>query len=251
VSAAFFAPGIAGTGGSLRLHGTAGTGIRAPDALEIAFTDNPGLRPEHSRSIEGGLDHTFLGERLVVGATGFFNRYTDLIVAVGPAIHDASRYRTDNISNARSRGVEVSAAFRGARGLNARGSYTFLSTAILAVDQLGVAPAPFQVGDPLLRRPRHEAAADVTWTRDRIVVFGRFGARSHTLDVEPSYGTFGGLFENPGFSVLDAGASWRLARSVEVLGRVGNMLDRHYEETFGFPALGRNVMVGVRVAAGR
>lgn len=250
-SAAFFAPGIKGTGGSLRLHAAAGTGIRPPDALEIAFTDNPGLKPERSRSIEAGLDHTLLGERLVVGATAFFNHYTDLIVAVGPAIKDASRYRTDNISNARSRGTEVSAAIRAGHGLNARISYTFLSSAILAVDRLGVAPAPFRVGEALLRRPRHQGAADVTWTGERVSLFARLGARGRALDVEPSYGTYGGLFQNPGFAVVDAGLSCRLVRSVEAIARVGNLMDRRYEETFGFPALGRNVMLGVRVAAGR
>jgi outer membrane receptor protein involved in Fe transport len=251
LSAAFFVPHVGGERGWMRLHAAAGTGIRAPDALEIAFTDNPGLKPERSRSLEAGADQSVLGERVIVGATAFFNRYDDLIVAVGPAIADASRYRTDNISNARARGIELSAALRPRAGLDARVSYTFLSTAILAVDRLGVAPAPFRVGDPLLRRPRHQASLDVTWERGRLVAFGRLGARGRTLDVEPTWGTYGGLFENPGFTVADVGASCRVVRFVDVFGRVANLFDERYEETFGFPALGRNVMVGVRVAAGR
>jgi outer membrane receptor protein involved in Fe transport len=107
------------------------------------------------------------------------------------------------------------------------------------------------VGDRLLRRPRHEASVDLAWTLDHFSVFCRAGARGRTLDLEPSYGTYGGLFENAGFAVADAGASWRVSRHLEVLGRVSNLLNRPYEETFGFPALGRNAMVGVRVAAGR
>jgi outer membrane cobalamin receptor len=50
---------------------------------------------------------------------------------------------------------------------------------------------------------------------------------------------------------VDAGASWRIASFVEVIGRIGNVFDRRYEETFGFPALGRNATIGVRIAAGR
>jgi outer membrane receptor protein involved in Fe transport len=250
-SAAFFLPNVPGDRGWMKLHAAAGTGIRAPDALEIAFTDNPGLKPERSRSVEAGVDQALFGERVVASATAFFNRYEDLIVAVGPAIANASQYRTDNISNAQAAGVELSAALRPARGFDARVSYTFLSTEILAVDSLGVAPAPFQVGDPLLRRPRHQASFDLTWTRGPLVAFARLGSRGRTLDVEPTYGTYGGLFENPGFTVADAGATYRLARIVELFGRVGNLFDTHYEETFGFPALGRNAMLGVRVAAGR
>jgi outer membrane receptor protein involved in Fe transport len=172
-------------------------------------------------------------------------------VAVGPALADASHYRTDNISNAASRGSELSAALRTAWGLSARVSYTFLDTEILAVDRLGTAPPPFQAGDPLLRRPRHSGALDLTFTRRRVTAFGRVGSRARALDIEPSYGTYGGLFFNPGFTVVDIGASWRVASIVEVIGRVGNVFDRRYEETFGFPALGRDATIGVRIAAGR
>ena len=237
--------------GWTRLHAAAGSGIRPPDAFEIAFTDNPGLKPERSRSVEAGVDQAVARERLLLGVTAFYNRYDDLIVTVGTALEDASQYRTDNISNARSQGVELSAALRAGRGLSARLSYTFLDTAILAVDGLGTAPPPFAVGQPLLRRPRHAAALDLVYTRGTLTTFARVGARSRTLDVEPTSGTFGGLFFNPGFRTVDAGASWRLARSVEIFGRIGNLFDRHYEETYGFPALGRNAMIGVRLAAGR
>jgi outer membrane cobalamin receptor len=253
LSAAFLVGG--GRGGHVgwtRLHAAAGTGIRPPDALEIAFTDNPSLKPERSRSVEAGLDQSFFRERLLVTATFFHSRYDDLIVAVGPAIADASRYRTDNISNAVAKGLETSVSTRTGWGLTARASYTFLDSAILAVDRLGAAaPAPFAVGDPLLRRPRHTASIDLTYAHAALTAFARAGSRSSALDVEPSWGTFGGLFESPGFTVVDAGASWRFAPFVEVIGRVGNLFDRRYEETFGFPALGRNFTIGVRVAAGR
>jgi outer membrane cobalamin receptor len=67
------------------------------------------------------------------------------------------------------------------------------------------------------------------------------------LDVEPTYGAFGGLFTAPGFAVLDAGASWRVARFVSVFGRGLNLLDRQYEEAYGYPSPGRQGMVGLRV----
>ena len=69
--------------------------------------------------------------------------------------------------------------------------------------------------------------------------------------MEPSYGTFGGLFDAAGYNVWSTGASWRVSRRLEVFGRIENLFDRDYEEVFGFPALGRGAMVGMRVAAGR
>jgi outer membrane receptor protein involved in Fe transport len=67
------------------------------------------------------------------------------------------------------------------------------------------------------------------------------------LDIEPSFGASGGLFTAPGFTVLDAGATWRLTPHVDVFARGLNLLDRSYEEAFGYPAPGRLGMIGVRV----
>ena len=228
------------------LRASAGTGIRPPDAFEIAFTDNPALQPERSRSADVGVSHV-LAPGLTVEATAFFNRYDDLIVAVGNSFSDASRYRTDNISNARARGLELEGAWRGARGLSARAAYTWLSTEILAVDRAATAPPPFDVGDPLIRRPRHQGSLDLGWTAGPVAAFASVRARGEVLDIEPSFGAFGGLFTAPGFTVLDAGATWRFARHVDVFARGLNLLDRSYEEAFGYPAPGRLGMIGVRV----
>jgi outer membrane cobalamin receptor len=176
----------------------------------------------------------------------FANRYTDLIVTVGRSLADASRYRSDNISNARAGGVEllVSARTRGAIRVSA--AYTFVDSEVLAVDRLGVAPPPFEPGDALLRRPRHQAWADASWRGAAVNLFATAGARGRTLDIDPSFGAFGGLFDNPGYASVDAGGGWRVARAVEVFGRVTNLFDRRYEDVLGFPAARRSAYVGVR-----
>ncbi|HEX9094161.1 MAG TPA: hypothetical protein VF902_09275, partial [Coriobacteriia bacterium] len=79
----------------------------------------------------------------------------------------------------------------------------------------------------------------------------RGGGRGRVLAVEPTYGTFGGLFTAAGYGVWNTGASWTLTRRLALFGRVENVFDRSYEEIFGFPALGRGAMAGVRIAASR
>lgn len=233
-----------------RLRVSAGTGIRPPDVFEIAFTDNPGLQPERSRSFEAGLEQQFAGGAVVIDAAYFANRYDDLIVSVGRALGNASRWRTDNISNARARGLELSARARLPLGLQASASYTRLSTAILSVDGLGAtAPPPFVVGDPLIRRPRHQGTVDLRYATRRLTAFTTLTTRARMLDLEPNYGSFGGLFFTPGYAVLDLGASVPVRRGLELFGRVNNVAGRRYEETLGYPALGRTALVGVRVAA--
>jgi outer membrane cobalamin receptor len=233
-----------------RLRAAAGTGIRPPDAFEIAFTDNPNLKPERSRSLEGGVTQALAGGAVQLDATAFFNRYDDLIISVG-SLRDVSRYRTDNVSNARARGIEASAAWQSAAGVGVRAHYTFLDTEIRAVDGTAQAPSPYRVGDALLRRPRHQGTLTLDWRADRLTAFSNVTARGETLDAEPAFGPSGGLYQNPGRVVADLGAAWRIAGSLEVFGRVLNVFDRDYEDALGFPAPGRTAFAGVRIAAGR
>lgn len=234
-----------------RVHGAVGTGIRPPDAFEIAFTDNSGLKPERSRSADIGVAQALAGGAVQLDATAFFNTYDDLIVSVGSSFAGASRWQTDNISNARARGAELSAAWRPGAGLALQAAYTFLSTEILAVDGSPDAPPPYAVGDPLLRRPRHQGSMDASWTRDRAAAFVQFQLRGETLDAEPAWGPTGGLYANPGYGITNLGASFRVARGITVQGRVLNLFDRAYEEVLGYPAPRRTAYLGVRLAASR
>ena len=256
ISAAYYLRSI--DGNFTKVRAAAGTGIRPPDAFEIAFTDNPSLQPERSRSFEAGVDQAVFGGRGLLEATGFFNNYDDLIVATA-SLSGVSKYRTDNVSNARSRGLELAGTARArlARLRNAnlqlRAGYTLLHTEILAVDRTGTAPPPYSIGDRLLRRPKHQFSADVLLDAGRLTAFLQGAGRSHVRDIDPSFGAppFGGIYETAGFTAWTAGASGRLWNDIELFGRVVNLFDRNYEEALGFPAPGRSVMVGVKVAAGR
>ena len=220
-------------------------------AFEIGFTDNPNLKPERSRSFEVGVDQQLAGGAYSLAATGFVNGYDDLIITISRALRDASRFKSDNISNARSRGLELEGAARLINALRARASYTLLHTEILSVDGLAeFAPPPFKVGDALIRRPRHQGSIDLTYNAGRVTAFGEMTTRSRTRDIEPSSGSIGGFFA-PGYAVINAGGSVRVAHGLDVYARVLNLADRTYEEILGFPALRRSGIVGVRIAASR
>jgi vitamin B12 transporter len=245
------APAGGRLGASTKLHAAAGTGIRPPDAFEIAFTDNDGLKPEISVSVEAGITQTLADGAVHLDGTWFHNRYDDLIVSVG-RFRGSSRFTTDNIANARARGVELALTARPVARLTARATYTFLDSEILAVDGAdGQAPSPFAVGDRLLRRPRHQGSVDVAWGTSRLQAFATAALRGTTLDVEPNFGSFGGRFENDGYSMLTVGGAWTIVPQITAFARVVNAFDRRYEDTLGYPALGRTAYVGLRIAARR
>jgi outer membrane receptor protein involved in Fe transport len=233
-----------------RIRGGAGTGIKPPTAFEIAFTDNPSLKPERSVSADAGIEHAAAGGAFVVDATWFYNRYDQLIVAVGSSLQGASRYRTDNIANGRAQGLELGANWRGPRGLSARVAWTFLDAEVLAVDNLaGQAPAPYAVGDPLIRRPGSQGLLDVAWSNSRARVSMTINGRGDVTDFEPNFAQT--LYTNPGYVTTMIGASITIAPGLEVYGRITNLFDRTYEEAYGFPALGRAGMIGLRIARSR
>jgi outer membrane receptor protein involved in Fe transport len=72
------------------------------------------------------------------------------------------------------------------------------------------------------------------------------------LDLEPSYGTYACqlglqcLFETKGYVRLDGGFAYHAYRGLELYGRLYNLLDKHYEETLGYPALPLNFTAGMR-----
>ena len=107
------------------------------------------------------------------------------------------------------------------------------------------------MGDPLLRRPRHSGSIDASWSRRQASAFAQVQIRGEALDAEPAFGPSGGLYPNPGHTVVNLGGAWRIVRTVEVFARALNLFDRQYEEVFGYPAPGRTAYVGARFAVGR
>ena len=155
-----------GTRAGRALHAAAGTGIRPPDAFEIAFTDNPALKPERSRSVEAGVDQALARERLVARRHGVLQplRRPDRRRRPGDRGREPATAPTTSRTRA-SRGVELV----GGRCATGWGS---TRRASLHVPRHGdprgrrrsaMAPPPFAVGDPLLRRPRHQGSLDLTY----------------------------------------------------------------------------------------
>jgi outer membrane cobalamin receptor len=233
-------------GGSTRLHGSVGTGLRAPNGFELAFTNNPNLKPERTTSFDIGVEQNAWGRRVTLDATYFYNRFHDLIVTLGSTQAGLSQWQSDNLSNARSQGLELSGAFRPTRSLRIAGHYTYNPTDVLPLDGSSQAPTPFLLGQELIRRPAHNAAYDITWNHQRLTLSTSAFFRSSVLDVEPSYGAGGGIFTNPGYVRADAGVEFALSRALAIYGRLRNLNDARYEEVYGYPSERRNFFVGMK-----
>jgi outer membrane cobalamin receptor len=238
--------------GASRLHGSFGTGIRAPGGFDLAFTNNPKLKPEKSVSFDAGIEQRLFNDRAVLDITYFYNRFKDQIVVLGGNLQNLSTFSSDNLANSRAQGVETSLRLRPFRSLELAAEYTWLDSGILALNGSTLVQTPFAVGQPLIRRPRSSAGYNITWRHKHLMVNTNAYIRGGVLDVEPNDGTFACslglpcLFRNGGYVLENAGFSYELPRGLEIHGRLNNFLNQKYEEALGFPALHLNFMTGIR-----
>ncbi len=224
-----------------RLKGSWGQGFRAPTLNELFFPafppcppfGNPSLKPEESESWDAGVEQSLWERRVRLAATYFHTDLKDLIqtTLVDPV---NSCFQAQNVGRARTQGVEAEASVAPLDGLLLSAAYTYTD----AEDRTA--------GLPLRRIPTHrfaltvayEVARDLTLTAELFYVSSQFEAP--------------GQPRNPGYTVVNAGAQYRLPwkwgwlSDVSLHVRVTNLFDESYSEVAGFPALGTQVVGGVR-----
>jgi len=235
-----------------RLHSSFGMGLRPPGGFDLAYTDNPSLKPERTRSFDAGIGQKLAHGLIALDATYFYNRYYDLIVTLGGTLSKLGRFQTDNLANSRAQGAEFTAQWRPARWVFVTGSYTYLNTEILGLSgATNLAPTPFQVGQQLLRRPANSGTTMVTFTRGKVTANVEGYYRGQALDVEPGLGATNGLFWNPGYANLGINVNYALGHGVTAYGNLRNALNQYYEEVFGFPSPRLNFVAGLKWAISR
>ncbi len=206
------------------LRASYGTAFRAPSIVDLyyPFYGNPDLKPERSRSYEVALSRSADPWRFDIAL--FRNDIRDLIQ------YDVALQLPGNVGSARTEGVEVSAAWSARTPLSGRVSYTYLH----AIDET--------TGAPLVRRPRHRAAAGLVWNSRPWLVSASTVWVGRRADFEAGY-PFGPT-EDPSYLRVDAHVEYRW-RSVSPFVTLENALDRKYAEANGFPATRRRVSAGL------
>jgi vitamin B12 transporter len=220
-----------------RLHGSAGSGFRAPTFNDLFFPgfSNPDLKPEHSFSWDVGVDQRLWRDRIRLGLTYFHNTFTDLIACCVP-IEAFPFATTANIGRARSAGIEWVSEVQLLPNLVAGFNYTYTDTENL------------DTGQPLPREPAHRFNGSLTWEPvPRLRLFSEFHVVSSQL--EPL-----GSVTNSGHTRIDVGGSWRILerwgalKAVDLTARIQNVLNAGYQEVRGFPAPGIQALVGLRAS---
>jgi len=220
-----------------RLKTSGGTGFKPPTLSDLYlaepafdFFPNPDLKPEKSLGWDAGVEQD-VTSHATVSARYFENYIHDLIEFA--AVPNTNTFTLDNVDHARTRGLEVTAQATPVTNLTLWANYTWLIEA-----------RDLTTGSALLRRPEHSGAAGADWR-----FFQRFLLHTDATlvgprdDLDPV--TFATV-RNGGYVKWDIGLTADVTRHFQVFGRMENLLDDHYQEVEGYPALGRVFYAGGR-----
>jgi vitamin B12 transporter len=234
-----------------KFRGAAGKGFKTPTFVENfsqGFAEgNPDLDPEKSVSWEVGVDQALWKNRLILGVTYFNQKFDDLIAYVATP---AGQPDFENIQQAESSGVEVSASLYPGAGFTVGGSYTYLDTEVTDDGGQGGSGAIFEEGQDLLRRPAHTASGFVNWAWQgmQIRVEGFYVGERDDLDFQTFPGTRVTLDD---YFIVNLAASYMIPwsntfiKELKVFGKVRNLFDEDYEEIVGFSAPDPSFSLGV------
>ena len=240
------------------------------------------ILPERSRSLDFGAEQFAFNGKLRLGATFFYNRYTDQIESVSssgllqlgasPAlVADAPFGAFVNSLATRALGAETELELNLSHGFSARAAYTYLDDVVqrsFSSDELAPSfnpafPAiPIGAFSPLVGnrpfdRAPHVASFHLGYTRPKftLALSGNYVSRrdGSTFLSDAFFGTTM-LLPNrnlsPSYFKMDLSGNFHLNRHVELYSLVENLADQHYDAVLGFPSLPLTFRSGVKLTLG-
>ncbi len=236
------------SGTKIRSH--AGRGYRAPSLFErfgsyfdgstYTLYGDPGLKPDRSSSIDGGIDQALWNSRVQLSATYFYTRLNEVIIFDDTGLINQftdplgrnGGYR--NTGGGIARGVEFRSEIAATRSLQLTGAYTYTD----ARQATPVVPGVWQ----MFEIPRHSYSAFATerFTSRLIAYIGLVGTSSYLDSIS------GMAFRFAGPSRAQAGISYRKPltefSALRFYLKADNLFNQTYFESgYRTPGLGMTV----------
>jgi len=252
--------------GETRLRAFYGQGIKEPrfdQLFDDQFGDlgNPNLKPESSKTWNAGLEQKLWDSRVRLNGEYFSNRFYNAIsfafcsalpapdtgnscglVIPGAPPSFGFFFNTDR---ARARGTNISAEVRAMHWLKLAGSYSYDDSLVLAAPN---AFDPAQIpGNRLIRRPVNSGTLSsiAEWRRASVALTSYFTGQRTDSDFLGL-----GLTHTAGYARFDVASSYEVWRGITGYVRLVNLFNKAYEDALGYPALSRELRVGIKYRFG-
>ena len=242
--------------GDTRYHAFYGQGIKEPRFDQLysdKFGDfgNPLLKPEASKNFSTGIEQKLANDRVILSGEYFSNRFYDIVsfayctpafpcgTLTFPGFPNFGYFF--NTDRARARGTNIAVEARPLPWLMLMGNYSYDDTLVIA------SPNAFdpseQPGNHLLRRPPHSGSLtmNAAFRRLNVTLAGYFsGVRTDIAFLPTPIPP-----RNPGYARFDISTRYNLGHGLSLYARATNLFDKFYQDALGYPALGRDVRVGM------
>jgi vitamin B12 transporter len=222
---------ISSTGTKLKF--TYGTGFKAPSLFYLfdPMFGNRDLKPEKSTGYDFGFEQFFMGGNFSVGANYFSLKLKNMFG------FDAN-FRTVNIAEASSKGLEFFFSIKNAEGLNITSSYTYNKSK----DEYSLSS---DFNQQLLRRPKHQFSISANYIFDENFTAGtefRFVGQRDDKD----FSAFpAARVTMPNYSILDLSARYKVFNNILINARIENLFNKEYEEVLFYGTLKRSFYAGI------
>jgi vitamin B12 transporter len=228
-------------GDSTLLRASYGEGFKAPTLYELYSPyGNLALQPEFAQGWDAGVEQHLLSNSVVLTATYFHRVTTNQIEFIDCFRVDDPRCTAqpfgfyDNVGRATAHGVELIAVAKLGERLSVDANYTH-------TDSVDDDARSADFGLQLARRPHDTVNGEVKyrWLGVETAV-----TVSH---VSKSFDDAANLVPLGAYTLVGLRANRTLFGRYEIFGRIDNILDEHYETTYGYGSIGTSAFVGLRV----
>jgi vitamin B12 transporter len=216
-----------------KIKATIGSGFKAPTLFYLydPLYGNTELDPEKSFGWDAGIEQFFRRESFSFGITYFFNRFDDMFG------FDPVTFKTININKAESEGVEIFTRAALTNGLDLKANYTYTN----AIDKSEGTP---DYNKKLVRRSEHKAGLFLSYSFTQSVnanvEFIYVGERE-----EPDFTNYPSRIIMPDYFLVNFAAHYNLFSFLRLQARIENLLDKQYEEIYGYGTAGFSVFGGI------
>jgi outer membrane cobalamin receptor len=242
-----------------RLRGSYSEGIKAP-SFEQSFgitgtfptLPNPNLQPEQNRALEAGFEQGLFDNRLSLSAVYYHNRFHNQIEYQFNSVNFTSQYV--NFNQSMAQGAEIELRGQITPRLSLISAYTYTSTQIQKAPPCdilaGCDPLIYGQGAPLLRRPKQAGVGLLAYTRNRWSANLGVSAVGRRPDSDFLFGFVTPIYHAAGYALVNIGGWYEITHHVSAYGNIDNVLNNHYNEVLGYPALKANFRAGLRFRFG-
>jgi vitamin B12 transporter len=192
---------------------------------------NIGLQPEEGNHYDIGIEQDLFDSKFFVGATYFYNKYTNMIQWAGDDV--TGWWEPTNLASASTRGVELESRWMPVDTFEAWVNYTYVDTKDASRN-----------GKEIWGTPGNTVNLGFNWNGiDRLNV-------NANISIVSTRQYSGVPYILNSYYKFDCSMSYDITRNFQIFGRIENMLDDSYMENAGYPEPGAMFFIGGKMRFG-